>query len=58
MIAKYEGFGLKNKDKNKWYNCKKCGALYCSKHCQKVDWNKYNHKFQCDRLSKYFKHSK
>ena len=28
--------------------CKKCKLVYyCSKRCQKCDWNKYNHKLVC-----------
>lgn len=34
--------------KGKWYKCKRCRMMYyCSRHCQKVDWNKYDHKSLC-----------
>eukprot|EP01084_Bolivina_argentea_P281641 481910_1 len=33
---------------NKWYKCSNCRMVYyCSKHCQKLDWNKYAHKNIC-----------
>ena len=33
---------------NKWYKCKRCKIVYyCSKKCQKLDWNRYNHKLVC-----------
>eukprot|EP01084_Bolivina_argentea_P292379 502629_1 len=32
----------------KWYLCKKCKMVYyCSKKCQKIDWNLYNHRKFC-----------
>lgn len=36
------------KPQKKWYKCKKCKiAYYCSKKCQKYDWNRFNHKYLC-----------
>eukprot|EP01084_Bolivina_argentea_P229489 387305_1 len=33
--------------------CKSCQvARYCSKRCQKIDWNKYNHKLYCKKMTK------
>eukprot|EP01084_Bolivina_argentea_P203596 347693_1 len=33
----------------KFYRCKRCRIVtYCSKHCQKIHWNKFGHKKQCD----------
>ena len=40
------------KDVNKMYKCKGCCLVrYCSKRCQKIDWNAYNHKTCCKQLS-------
>ena len=34
--------------KGKWYKCKRCRMMYyCSRRCQKIDWNKYYHKSLC-----------
>ena len=33
---------------NKFMRCKGClTAAYCSKRCQKIHWNRYNHRQQC-----------
>ena len=33
---------------NDWYRCKRCKSTsYCSKKCQKKDWNRGNHKSSC-----------
>ena len=35
-----------------WYRCKGCKVVYyCSRRCQKVDWNSGNHKEICRRLN-------
>eukprot|EP01084_Bolivina_argentea_P168971 292936_1 len=35
----------------KWYKCSKCKIVYyCSRKCQKYDWNKYNHKILCNKF--------
>eukprot|EP01084_Bolivina_argentea_P128168 226590_1 len=35
----------------KLYRCKNCNVVrYCSKRCQKYDWNKNDHKYYCNRL--------
>ena len=44
---------------NKWYICKGCKCVrYCSKRCQKISWNIYDHKKQCVKIqqncNKYF----
>ena len=33
--------------------CSVCNGprFYCSSHCFKIDWNKYNHKDECKRLT-------
>ena len=37
----------------KWYICKKCKKIYyCSRKCQKYDWNRYDHKSYCRQLRK------
>ena len=37
--------------KRKFYKCSICQvAVYCSKHCQKIHWNLYNHKMDCHVL--------
>lgn len=37
----------------KFYLCKKCRvARYCSRKCQKIDWNKYSHKTVCSPISR------
>ena len=37
--------------KMKW--CKKCKIVrYCSKKCQKIDWNRNNHKQLCQKIRK------
>eukprot|EP01084_Bolivina_argentea_P212777 361609_1 len=37
----------------KWYRCKRCRiAFYCSKRCQKYDWNRYDHKWLCSYFIK------
>eukprot|EP01083_Nonionella_stella_P058385 152910_1 len=43
-----KGQRMKN---SKWYKCAKCMIIYyCSKHCQKLDWNKGHHKQICVRV--------
>ena len=40
------------KCKEDWYQCSRCKyARYCSKHCQKVDWNTGSHKKLCALMS-------
>ena len=37
----------------KWNICKNCKITgYCTRKCQKVHWNKYNHKKHCNKVSK------
>ena len=37
----------------KLYKCKKCRVIrYCSKHCQKLDWNQNDHKKCCKKFNK------
>ena len=41
------------------YKCKRCKIIrYCSKHCQKVDWNRFGHKRDCGQLRKLSKYAK
>ena len=41
------------KAQKKWYICKGCMTThYCSRKCQKRDWNLHNHKKQCKLLQK------
>ena len=41
----------KEKIINKWYKCKRCKiAYYCSRKCQKLDWNRYDHKLFCKNM--------
>eukprot|EP01084_Bolivina_argentea_P138347 243583_1 len=43
----------------KFYKCKMCRiARYCSKKCQKYDWNKGHHKLYCKQLREMKKDSK
>lgn len=38
---------------NKWYICKGCKTTsYCSKTCQKINWSRQNHKYQCQMIQK------
>ena len=38
-----------DKDCVKWYKCKGCRKVYyCSRKCQKYDWNRHNHKLLCN----------
>ena len=37
----------KERIQNKWYKCKKCKLLYCSRKCQKFDWKYHNHRRIC-----------
>ena len=37
----------------KFYVCKGCKlTFYCSRRCQKIDWNMYGHKQFCNRVKK------
>ena len=38
----------KKQIQNKWYKCKKCKLLYCSRKCQKIDWKYHNHRHICN----------
>ena len=43
----------KRTDVEKFYKCKKCRVIrYCSKRCQKMDWNRDNHKRYCRKFRK------
>eukprot|EP01084_Bolivina_argentea_P294769 507314_1 len=36
------------KPKRKWYTCSNCKLVwYCTRKCQKYDWNRFNHKKLC-----------
>ena len=36
---------------NKWWKCERCRMVYyCSRKCQKYDWNRHNHKQLCDKF--------
>ena len=47
--------GKKKENKNhKFYICKRCKfVMYCSRKCQKIDWNKSNHRNLCSKLRIY-----
>ena len=35
----------------KFYKCKRCNlAVYCSRKCQKLDWNRYGHGWRCKQF--------
>eukprot|EP01084_Bolivina_argentea_P202850 346511_1 len=43
---------------SKLYKCKSCRITrYCSKQCQKIDWNRNNHKKYCKKISRLRKRS-
>lgn len=43
----------RRKNTDKFYKCRKCKVIrYCSKKCQKIDWNMYNHKSICKKIRK------
>ena len=34
-----------------WYNCKGCKTVkYCSRRCQKISWNIFEHQKQCVQI--------
>eukprot|EP01084_Bolivina_argentea_P161357 280910_1 len=44
-------FGKEYNKVNKWYKCKQCQiAFYCSRRCQKYDWNIFGHAKLCQLL--------
>ena len=44
---------------DKLYKCKKCRVVrYCSRRCQKVDWNQHNHKLYCKKIRALTKESR
>eukprot|EP01084_Bolivina_argentea_P163157 283873_1 len=54
-LQKYDVLCNNRKCKNgkqtmKWYKCGQCKMVYyCSRHCQKKDWNRFNHRMLCNR---------
>ena len=47
------GCKVRRIDNDKLYKCKKCKVVrYCSKRCQKIDWNMNDHKKHCRMLRK------
>lgn len=47
------GCNVQRKDKDCLYKCSKCRVVrYCSTRCQKVDWNKNNHRLYCMAFQK------
>ena len=45
----------KKQIENRWYKCKKCKLLYCSRKCQKIDWNYHNHHRICNGIKYVFR---
>ena len=46
-------FCNQNNKHNEWKKCARCKVIYyCSKKCQKYDWNKLKHRNICDMIIK------
>lgn len=50
MLQKWEN----RNSRKKWYICKGCKTVYyCSRKCQKINWNKGEHRKHCKQLQRY-----
>ena len=52
-------FSHNREKRKKWYICKGCKTThYCSRRCQKVSWNRQNHKYQCQKIQSLVKYKR